>query len=93
MIRTITVDGAVRARLLAVTFDLLAAALVAGAGDSTSLLDGLRRCRIGIARLVVVFSVRLDALRRRSSIVDGPVAGGLRPDGDGLVVGHFYVCF
>jgi hypothetical protein len=25
--------------------------------------------------------------------VDRPVAGGLRPDGDGLVVGHFYLYF
>lgn len=40
---TITVDGTMRAWLLAVTFDLLAAALVTGSGNATSLLSRHRR--------------------------------------------------
>lgn len=87
-IRTVTVDGAVGAGLLAVTLDLLAATLVASAGDSSAFLDGLRRRRFAVGGHLLVLDIGLDALGRRRGILDGPVAGGLRLDGGRLVVGH-----
>lgn len=87
-IRTVAVDGAVGAGLLAVTLDLLAATLVASAGDSSAFLDGLRRRGFTVAGHLVVLRIGLDTVGRRRGIVDGPVAGGLRLDGGSLVVGH-----
>lgn len=55
---TITIDGAVCARLFAITLDLFSAAFVASARYSSSLLDGLG-WRVGCILIALV--IGLDA--------------------------------
>ncbi len=60
---TITVDRAVCTGLLAVTLDLFSTTFVAGSGDSTALLYGLRR-NITDGGTVIELDIRLDAVGR-----------------------------
>ena len=68
--RTIAVNGAVRARLLSITFNLFTPAFVAGTGYSSALLDGLRSVFGGP---VFEFDIGLDAICWREGVVDCPV--------------------
>lgn len=71
---TVTIDGAVRARLFAIALNLLAAAFVTGASHSSSFLDGLG-WRVDRVVTIVVFIVRLGAERWRWCVVGLPVVG------------------
>ena len=72
---TITIDGTMRAGLLAVAFDLLTSAFIASARDPASLLDGRVRLR-DILGLGLVVRWAGSFVQRRLSCA-GPLEGSL----------------